>query len=148
MTTTQAVLSQPESAPSGATRRHSFETSTPDPLDKSAVAFISGPLDATDAYFESHYRRRIDAAIASGHSFVVGPVMGIDTLALEYVLSRIVDPQRVTVYMAFFEYANPQLKRHFENMGVQTKCVGDVTATTRDRDAKMTEDSGYDILSE
>ena len=48
--------------------------------------------------------------------------------------------------MAGFEYAIGALNEHFENLGVKTKCVGDMTATTRERDAAMTEDSNYDIL--
>jgi hypothetical protein len=110
------------------------------------TAFISGPLDATDEYFTLYYKDAIDGAIQAGHRFVVGPVAGIDTLALAYLLAQKIEPGRVTVYMAHFEHAMPDLRRHFEDMGIGTKRVGDMGATTRDRDAKMTEDSDYDIL--
>jgi hypothetical protein len=32
------------------------------------VAFISGPLDPDDEYFDRYYRPKIDAAIDAGHS--------------------------------------------------------------------------------
>jgi hypothetical protein len=136
------------SSSSGATGRHGPGTQTSGPLDKSTVAFISGPLNPTDDFFNTHYKPRIDKALASGHSLVVGPVPGIDQIAVKYVLSLDpkVDPQRITVYMAHFEYATDEWRRPHEELGVKIKCVGDEKATTRDRDAKMTEDSGYDIL--
>lgn len=110
------------------------------------IAFISGPLDATEDYFAEHYRPRIDTAIQSGDHFVMGPVAGIDTMALEYLLSQGMDRKRITIYMAHFEYSNAALHRHFEDLGVNTKSVGDTNATTRYRDAMMTEESDYDIL--
>lgn len=114
--------------------------------DSCRRAFISGPLDATDEYFNRHYKDRIDAALHAGHHFVIGPVAGVDTLALEYLLAQKVDPTRITVYMAHFEHAMPDLRSHFEALGVGTASVGDMHASTRDRDAQMTADSDYDIL--
>lgn len=110
------------------------------------MAFISGPLDPTDNYFTEHYKPRIDSAVQDGHHFVVGPVEGIDTVALHYLLEYPLSPSRITVYMAHFEFNNAALREHFESLGVNVKSVGDASSTTRDRDAKMTEDSDYDIL--
>jgi hypothetical protein len=110
------------------------------------VAFISGPLDASEDYFNQHYKARIDVAISEGHHFVMGPVSGIDTMALHYLLDQHTSPSRITVYMANFEFSNPVLRGHFSALGVNTKNVGDASATTRDRDAQMTQESHYDIL--
>lgn len=40
---------------------------TPEPSSPK-VAFISGPLDPDDEYFDRYYRPRIDAAIDAGHA--------------------------------------------------------------------------------
>lgn len=112
----------------------------------SRTAFISGPLDATEAYFNSYYVPRINTAIVSGHSFCIGPVRGVDRLALHYLLSQAIEPFRITVYMASFEYQQANWRSEFEDLGVTIKEVQDA-ATTRDRDAAMTAASDYDILS-
>jgi hypothetical protein len=64
---------------------------------KPRTAFISGPLDPTEEYFATHYKPRIDTAIAEGHNFIVGPVRGVDALTLGYLLEKGVEPGRVTV---------------------------------------------------
>ncbi|KAF8208441.1 hypothetical protein K438DRAFT_274369 [Mycena galopus ATCC 62051] len=110
----------------------------------SQTAFISGPMDVDMTYFATHYQARVDAAAAAGHAFVVGPVVGIDKLALHY-LAEHVDRTRITVYMAAFEYARVTWREQYEELGVNVKEVVDAQ-TTRDRDAAMTRDSDYDIL--
>ncbi|KAF2871523.1 hypothetical protein BDV95DRAFT_572211 [Massariosphaeria phaeospora] len=112
------------------------------------TAFISGPLDAPDEYFDTHYRARIDQAIRDGDNFVMGPVAGIDTMALQYLLAHPdgVLPRRITVYMAHFEYQTVARRKSFEALGVNVREVGDVHTTTGMRDAKMTEESDYDVL--
>lgn len=117
------------------------------------TAFISGPLDVSTAYFTRYYRSRIDDAISSGHKFVIGPVSGIDALALEYLLSHNVDSSRIKIYMAGFEIASrptfvAEMKRRLGDDGVveAKKKDGTDSLTTWDRDTAMTRDSDYDIL--
>ncbi|KAF1971924.1 hypothetical protein BU23DRAFT_645108 [Bimuria novae-zelandiae CBS 107.79] len=112
---------------------------------KPLTAFISGPLEPSDEYFATHYIPRLDAAIAAHHTFVIGPVRGVDTLALSYLLSQNVSPDRITIFMASFEYANETWRKEFEAKSVNVYCVEDAV-TTRERDAAMTEKSDYDIL--
>jgi hypothetical protein len=109
------------------------------------VAFISGPTDAPETYFSDHYKRRILDAIANGDSFVLGPVEGIDTLALHFLMAEGVSPSQITVYLARFEYNNSALRQRFQDLGVNV--VEAVAATTTgERDAAMTAASDYDIL--
>lgn len=112
---------------------------------KRATAFISGPLDPTQEYFNLHYKPKIDAAISENHDFIIGPVRGIDALALQYLISQDVSPSRITIYMASFEYASITWRNSFTHLGVNVFCVEE-GVTTRDRDAAMTRDSDYDIL--
>jgi hypothetical protein len=109
------------------------------------VAFISGPLDADEKYFHTWYRAHIDVAIASDHAFVLGPVAGIDTLALTYLLEHGVSGSRITVFMANFEGADKERRERFEGLGVEIQIVREAM-TTGERDAKMTEQSDYDVL--
>jgi hypothetical protein len=109
------------------------------------VAFISGPIDVTEAYFTQHYEDSIRKAIAAGHHFVIGPIRGIDTLALHFLLEQSVPPSRITVYMAEFEYTNLIWRQQYLDRGVNV--VEAVPgATTAQRDAAMTAASDYDIL--
>lgn len=117
------------------------------------IAFISGPLDVDDEYFEKYYRPKIDAAIDSGDSFVVGSVAGIDTLALQYLLKRQVSASRIGVYMACFEidcrrdYVAKLRKEVGAEIVVEARREdGTDSITTWDRDAAMTRASDYDIL--
>ncbi|KXT06248.1 hypothetical protein AC578_9189 [Pseudocercospora eumusae] len=75
------------------------------PTDRHPVAFISGPLDQSTAYFERYYKPRIADAINARHSFVIDPVSGIDALAFQYLLGQHVDPSRIHIHMAGFEIA-------------------------------------------
>lgn len=76
---------------------------------------------------------------------VIGPVAGIDTLSLHYLISKHIDPLRITIYMAHFEYLNTTWRSQIISLGVNVRDVEDAV-TTRDRDATMTRDSDYDIL--
>ncbi|ORY08358.1 hypothetical protein BCR34DRAFT_603607 [Clohesyomyces aquaticus] len=109
------------------------------------TAFISGPIDASDLYFSTHYIPLLLPAISSGDSFIMGPVRGIDTLALHWLLSQSVAPSRITVYMAHFEYLNLSWRQQYLNIGVNVKDV-EHAATTGERDAAMTSESDYDVL--
>lgn len=125
------------------------------PSDPSSTltAFISGPLEVSNAYFHRYYRRDIDRAIRRGHTFVIGPVSGIDALAFNYLLSQGVDAERIKIYMAGFElasrpsFASQTRKRLGQDAVVEAKTAsGEDAKTTWDRDAAMTRDSDYDIL--
>jgi hypothetical protein len=108
----------------------------------SRTAFISGPTDPDPEYFSLHYQPAILAALSAGDSFVIGPVPGIDTLALSFLLAQKVPSSRLTVYLTKCEsrYHIPRL----EELGVNYKIVeGSITQV---RDAAMTRVSDYDIL--
>ena len=109
------------------------------------VAFISGPIDVNEEYFEEYYESPILAAIEEGHSFVLGPVYGVDTMALNFLLERDVDPSRISIYMAGFEYNNIQRRRRYTSLGVNV-VKAPSAKTTALRDAAMTAVSDYDIL--
>ena len=116
-------------------------------------AFISGPIDAPDDYFASYYVPAITAAMHRGDHFVIGPIYGVDTLALDFLLSPPppllpCDPGRISVYMAAFEFADLTRRKHYLSLGVNVHEVATAGAgtTTRQRDEMMTEESEYDIL--
>jgi hypothetical protein len=109
------------------------------------TAFISGPIDVNDEYFTEYYESPILAAIEEGHSFVLGPVYGVDTKALNFLLEQDVDPSRISIYMAGFEYNNIQKRRRYTSLGVNV-VKAQSASTTALRDAAMTAVSDYDIL--
>ncbi|KAF2756336.1 hypothetical protein EJ05DRAFT_477507 [Pseudovirgaria hyperparasitica] len=134
-------------------------TATPK-LSHTPVAFISGPLEVTWEYFNTYYKDRIDNAFNQGHSFVVGPVDGIDKLALVYIVDKLnntpreedtpVDRSRVDVFMGEFELG----RRHEvedilgKRVTVATERVGEMVKREPSwaRDAAMTVASSYDIV--
>jgi hypothetical protein len=128
-------------------KRFSTMTETTDTSQTTTprIAFVSGPIDADNNYFTTHYASHIDSAIAAGHSFVMGPVAGIDTLTLHYLVAKTIDKSRITVYMAHFEYLVATWRSQYLDLGVNVRDVVDA-GTTRERDAAMTRDSDYDIL--
>ncbi|KAJ6617555.1 hypothetical protein B0H10DRAFT_2218493 [Mycena sp. CBHHK59/15] len=107
---------------------------------KSQVAFISGPLAPTPTYFVDHYAPRLDAAIAQGHAFVLGPSRGIDALALAYLRQHDVPAVHITVYLSQREAA---LAPRLRAQGVAAVVAG---RGHTERDATMTAASDYDIL--
>lgn len=134
--------------------------STSSTSSRPCTAFISGPLEVSHAYFERYYAPRILAAIAEGHSFVIGPASGIDALALDFLLAQGVSTDRIDVYMGWFEkmgrnYEHIQKKlgeKDVQEVTVRTReahgleRVGQEINTTQERDAAMTAASDYDIL--
>jgi len=108
------------------------------------TAFISGPITPPSSYFPTHYGPQLLTAIAAGDSFVVGPAAGIDTVALQFLVSQRVPSQKITVYLAEFqELALRDGLKWFEDLGGNIKVEG---ITTGQRDAAMTRDSDYDVL--
>ncbi|KAA8908356.1 hypothetical protein FN846DRAFT_906227 [Sphaerosporella brunnea] len=111
----------------------------------SKSAFISGPISPPPDYFATHYTPPILTAASRGDNFILGPASGIDTLALNFLLTTAnVPAYKITVYLAEFE--NKAFRSRFaafEAAGGNIKVVG---VTTGERDAAMTEESDYDIL--
>ncbi|KAJ0420264.1 hypothetical protein BJY00DRAFT_313203 [Aspergillus carlsbadensis] len=111
------------------------------------TAFISGPTDTgpNATFFEKHYIPSLHTAIAAGHDFIIGPILsGVDSDALDYLLSFPIAPSRITIYMTYSE--NKAWGQLFRDRGVRVLVLEDVSATTAMRDARMTADSDYDIL--
>lgn len=115
------------------------------------TAFISGPLDVSQDYFDQYYLTPIQQAIQSGHHFVVGPVSGIDALALDHLRSSGIPLSRVRVFMAGFEIdSRPDFVAQLRAEGIAVvearKPAGGAALSTWDRDAAMTRASDYDVL--
>jgi hypothetical protein len=114
------------------------------PPNEGQIAFISGPIEPTEDYFLDHYAPLIDLAIAKGHSFIMGPAPGMDTMARHYLIEKGVLPTRITVYLAEFQgRLMVEEKESIQALGINVKVEG---LTTTVRDAAMTRDSHYDIL--
>ena len=126
------------------------------------VAMISGHIDLAPETFLLHYQAPLDAAIAAGDSFVLSNAGGADTLALGYLLSRSVPPERITIYIHTpparrqkHGGANETMKRIdrqrtgpevLDGYRVQGFGVKVVDGWHTERDAIMTRESDYDIL--
>ncbi|KAB8229841.1 hypothetical protein ETB97_002726 [Aspergillus alliaceus] len=111
------------------------------------IAFISGPLDTgpNDSYFHTYYVPQINTAIDRGHHFVIGPVTGVDRVALEYLLAYPVPPSHITIFVTPTE--DYLLGDEFRSFKVNVQVVGGgPNVTTQERDAAMTRASSYDIL--
>ncbi|KAL4746364.1 hypothetical protein BDW72DRAFT_210506 [Aspergillus terricola var. indicus] len=115
--------------------------------EKPKVAFISGPIDTgpDKIYFRTHYVQPINAAIAAGHDFVIGPILsGVDADALDYLLNYPIAPSQITIFMTIAE--NSAWGNAFRARAVNVYVLEDRQATTQNRDAAMTAASDYDIL--
>jgi hypothetical protein len=110
---------------------------------KAKIAFISGPIEADNTYFESHYLPALTTAISQSHSFVLGAAKGIDTLAFRYLLSSGISPSKVTIYLANHQRAWQQRYTSFEARGGKILVVG---RNHVERDEACTKASHYDIL--
>ncbi|KAL4915379.1 hypothetical protein BDW62DRAFT_219400 [Aspergillus aurantiobrunneus] len=111
------------------------------------VAFISGPIDTgpNSIFFHTHYKPDIDAAIAAGHNFVIGPITsGVDADSLSYLLDYPISPSRITIFMTVGE--DRAWGDQFRRRNVNVHVLEDITATSQNRDAAMTAASQYDIL--
>jgi hypothetical protein len=100
------------------------------------VYFISGHRDITQDEFDKYYLDMINRAAEDiSATFVVGDYYGVDFKA-QQVLSKIVNPDRVTVYHMFDK------PRHLANNMFRLKggYKNDI-----DRDSAMTRDSTDDI---
>jgi hypothetical protein len=78
--------------------------STPPKPQASRIAFVSGHTDLDQASFDTHYIPQLDAALTAGDSFFLGDATGVDTQALEYLLSPAITLKyndihsRITIY--------------------------------------------------
>lgn len=112
----------------------------------SKIAFVSGHIDITHDQFHQHYSLPLDNAIAAGHNFILSTARGTDSLALEYLLSKGVDPSRIKVYIA--RPTDPRKgalidARKYTNRGLSVEVV---VGWHAERDAEMTNASVYDVL--
>lgn len=106
-------------------------------MSTGTVYFISGHIDITEEEFNTHYRNRIDLALQNPFStFVIGDAQGADTLAKNYLGSRI-DKTRITIYTRRSPIQCSEL--------VGFKIKGSFKNHTQ-KDAAMTRDSDEDIL--
>lgn len=111
---------------------------------RALTAFISGPIAPSPTYFTDYYAPRVLAAVQNGDSFILGPSRGIDTLALNYLLSQNVTRSRIHVYMFETEARNQKARvESLKKMRIDV-CVKGKSHTQRDY--AMTEESDYDIL--
>ncbi|KAF5325425.1 hypothetical protein D9619_009967 [Psilocybe cf. subviscida] len=119
----------------------STSISTP---NEQQIAFISGPIEPDEDYFLSHYASLIDLAITKGHLFIMGPALGMDTMARNYLIKQGILPSRITVYFA--EFQERLMAKEIESiraLGINIKVEG---LTMSDCNAAMTQDSHYDVL--
>lgn len=135
------------------------------------TAFISGHTDLSDADFERYYIPQIESALEAGDNFILGDATGVDTQAINFLLSPSTTAkyptisERVTIYASRVNNVS-----RFQKLGVKVISPQDdhlqrVTSETdalmdgvknkgRDRaryrhllrDAHLTLDSDYDIL--
>lgn len=114
---------------------------------KSKIGFISGPLEATQEYFATHYIPLLDRGISLNHSFVLGAARGIDSMALEYLLLSTpprYPAKQVTLYLSHTEASRLRPRYSwFERIGGNVKVAGQ---NHTQRDETMTRASHYDIL--
>ncbi len=111
---------------------------------KPRTAFISGPLEPSSTYFQTHYAPCVLSAISAGDSFVLGPSRGIDSVALDFLLSQNVPRSCIHVYMFESEARNKNGRVDaLRKMGIKV-CVRGKSHTQRD--VAMTKESDYDIL--
>jgi hypothetical protein len=106
-----------------------------------SVFFISGHTNLTQSEFDLHYKALIDQSINHNGHYVIGNAKGADTMALEYLLSRGVDPSKITIY--FYDRFGHTSIQKYSTRGLHV--VSDFGSYTA-RDAQMTYDSTVDIL--
>lgn len=100
----------------------------------SQIAFISGHLNLTEEEFATHYKPKIDEAIARGDSFSIGDARGCDSMAARYIHS-LGQVERVTIYHMFLSPRN-YVEGAWKRGGYRSD---------DERDEAMTNHSDYDI---
>jgi len=105
------------------------------------VFFISGHINLTQQEFDLHYVDQIDQSIKKGGIYVIGNAQGGDTMALEYLLKKGVDPKKITIYF-YNRYGDSQSKKYIDR---GLKVITEFKSYTN-RDAHMTISSNTDIL--
>ena len=107
------------------------------------IAFCSGHVNLTSQEFEQHYQPDLEDAIIKGHHFVVGSSPGADTMALDFLINRLMGSSRINVYL--FERSpkrDKECRERYASLGIPFQ-FGFNSYTSRD--AQMTKDSTYDI---
>ncbi|KAK4900754.1 hypothetical protein LTR49_027388 [Elasticomyces elasticus] len=133
------------------------------------TALISGHTDLSSVDFDNIYIPKINNALLSGHSFILGDAAGVDTQALQFLLSESIRKQypdildRITIYPSrasntvMLEALNLTVVGPEDLALAQTSEVAEligVVKTGKDkarskhivRDTHMTLRSDYDIL--
>lgn len=112
------------------------------------VAFISGPLAPEEGYFQKYYHSKIISALQSGHGFVTGSAPGIDTQALDFLLSHIPPGPARSGRIAVYSFKHQRLgtkrtAQWYRDQGIKLVTIG---YNHTDRDEACTKASHYDIL--
>ncbi|KDR68776.1 hypothetical protein GALMADRAFT_78069 [Galerina marginata CBS 339.88] len=108
------------------------------------IAFISGPLEANEEYFNMHYLPKLRDAVDKGHLFIIGPSRGIDSLSFDYLRKSGVPASRIRLYLNTSE--ETRLSRHFKRFEEVGGALVIVKGSHTERDEAMTRASHYDIL--
>ena len=107
------------------------------------TAFISGYADLTEDEFNTNYLEQLDESITHGDTFVMAASGGFaESKAPEYLSANGVAEDRIHIYDV-----NPATG---ELDMIQHSCgdrpIADIIGTVAERDAVLTNKSGYDIL--
>ncbi len=109
----------------------------------SKIAFISGHVNLTQEEFDKHYIPQLVAAIHDNDDFVVGSANGADKMAIEWLYQAGVIREKITVYVyERFPEAITSKVAFYKSLGLNV-LIGFTSYTSRD--ARMTENSDYDI---
>lgn len=110
-------------------------------------AFISGHTNMTEKEFKDNYEEKINNAINLGHEFVIGNASGCDTIALNYLLEKKVEPKRISIYF-YSRYPSKYDNEYYKAMKVNVICEQSECKkflSYEQRDKYMTINSDYDI---
>jgi hypothetical protein len=104
--------------------------------------FISGHINLTQVEFDTHYVPKINQVLNSNNKFVMGNAQGGDTLSLDYLISKKVNPKSITIYYHGYDKNHPRNKDYYTNLGVN---LIDGFRSYTHRDSAMTYTSDVDI---
>ena len=108
---------------------------------KRRVFFISGHMNLTKNEFDLHYKSEIDKSINEGGTYVIGNAKGADTMALDYLLYKGIDPKNITIYF-YNRYGNKYSKKYIDRGVNLIRGFSGYTS----RDAEMTKDSRKSVV--
>lgn len=76
------------------------------------VVFISGHRNITQEEFQEHYHKQLNNYILNNVSFVLGDSLGCDQMALDYLIDKKYEPNKITVYIADDSLRNWDLSKN------------------------------------